>query len=130
MTVSLPQEAIIIPATVSSVVILVLIVIAIVVPIVIIKVFITKRQKAMIYLEELSARKGTPDPENHYGNDYIKNKLFQGKCCIISILTVCTMWIVGKRTATIKQEYLPLISSNLVIYNEQLRLLDSVGQGE
>ena len=35
-----------------------------------------------------------------------------------------------RQTANIKSQYLPLISSNLVILNEQLRLLDSLGQGD
>ena len=50
------------------------------------------------------SRKGTPDPvESLWNTDYIKNMWLIVKCkCCISIYTdlSCTMWIVGKRTAT------------------------------
>ena len=67
---------------------------------------------------------GLPDGDNRLDADYIINKLFQGKCCIISILTVCTMWIVGKRTATIKQEYTP---SDLVQSCYLQRAVETIG---
>ena len=86
----LNQLPIIILFAVLGIVILVLIMIAIVIPILITKVFLKKRKKTIVYLEELSAQRGTPDPdhENHYhgnnyhGNNYIsRSKLFQGNIC-------------------------------------------------
>ena len=60
--------------------------------------------------------------------NYFKVKLHS--VILSHIYTDCVHNVGKQRTATIKPEYLPLISSNLVIYNEHLRLLDSVGQGE